>query len=242
MQLKKKKGSSEPGLPSWIVSYGDLVTTLLCFFIILSALAEDQTGVKLCIGLNSFRNRPLLADISGMHNRTRKTVPLKAPGPSVIPKSQDGNKNGSGGGDPDEPEARNLDAELEQFQWYLKEMERNFDLGKLPKVEGQTIVDVHEPLQKDPIRPGVNGQKTLLQMINVLARGDYRVTVIVWATMPSASAWKRATTQSQAITSQAANLLRLSGEARDQLHTQGRIWQHSERRRPVFSVVVAKLQ
>ncbi|MEM1185843.1 MAG: flagellar motor protein MotB [Planctomycetota bacterium] len=38
--MAKRRKAEEPGIPDWIVTYGDLMSLLLCFFILLAAFSE----------------------------------------------------------------------------------------------------------------------------------------------------------------------------------------------------------
>ena len=38
--MAKRRKAEEPGIPEWIVTYGDLMSLLLCFFILLAAFSE----------------------------------------------------------------------------------------------------------------------------------------------------------------------------------------------------------
>ncbi|MFG0292974.1 MAG: flagellar motor protein MotB [Phycisphaerales bacterium JB065] len=38
--MPKKKKKEEPGVPEWVVTYGDMMSLLLCFFILLAAFSE----------------------------------------------------------------------------------------------------------------------------------------------------------------------------------------------------------
>ncbi|MEO0511712.1 MAG: flagellar motor protein MotB [Planctomycetota bacterium] len=38
--MAKKKKAEEPGVPEWVVTYGDMMSLLLCFFILLAAFSE----------------------------------------------------------------------------------------------------------------------------------------------------------------------------------------------------------
>lgn len=38
--MPKKKKAEDPGVPEWVVTYGDLMSLLLCFFILLAAFSE----------------------------------------------------------------------------------------------------------------------------------------------------------------------------------------------------------
>lgn len=38
--MAKKKAANDPGIPEWVLTYGDLMSLLLCFFILLAAFSE----------------------------------------------------------------------------------------------------------------------------------------------------------------------------------------------------------
>jgi len=63
--------SSGPGAPLWMVSFADMMTNLLCFFILLSAFAQKQEGVLLEDGLGSIQRALLSIGLPGtMDGRT----------------------------------------------------------------------------------------------------------------------------------------------------------------------------
>ena len=51
-----KKKKLEPSVPSkaYLVSFGDTMTALLAFFIVLNSLAKEQTGANMYSGTGSF--------------------------------------------------------------------------------------------------------------------------------------------------------------------------------------------
>lgn len=242
---KKRKGEQAQGLPGWIVSYGDLVTTLLCFFITLSALAEDQTGVNLHAGLDSFRNRPLFPDLAGLFNYSSRTVPLQSPSPSTVPDelAKDKKVDSKHNNLIDEgEEGRVIDLEEEQFQRFLSELNRQFQLEKTPSPAGIVTIDVFEPVEGNgtSVQLGPQGQATVWQVLPLLASDSYHVSVTVWATMPSESAWLRATRQAVALVDTIRSEARLQGAARSRIQAAGQPWRYPHRRRPVWSIVVTR--
>ena len=54
--VKKKK--TPPAAPSkaYLISFGDTMTALLAFFIVINSLAREQTGANLYTGTGSFVN------------------------------------------------------------------------------------------------------------------------------------------------------------------------------------------
>jgi chemotaxis protein MotB len=44
--MAKKKEKSEAGAPAWMITYGDMMSLLLCFFIMLVAMSEIKAEEK----------------------------------------------------------------------------------------------------------------------------------------------------------------------------------------------------
>lgn len=59
------KPSAGPGAPLWMLSFADMMTNLLCFFILLSAFAQKQEGVLLEDGLGSIQKALLSVKMPG---------------------------------------------------------------------------------------------------------------------------------------------------------------------------------
>ena len=51
---RKPKPPDKPPSKAYLVSFGDTMTTLLAFFIVLNSLADEQTGANLHAGTGSF--------------------------------------------------------------------------------------------------------------------------------------------------------------------------------------------
>ena len=47
MAVKKKKAEAPAGAPDWMVTYGDMVTLLLTFFVLLLAMSEIKQDQKM---------------------------------------------------------------------------------------------------------------------------------------------------------------------------------------------------
>ena len=80
------------------------------------------------------------------------------------------------------------------------------------------------------------------QVLPLLRRPDYRVTLVVWATMPSDSAWLRAVRQAGQIAEELADETQLPPEARARLVAVGQPWHHVHFDRPVISLTITKTQ
>ena len=53
MKVKRKK-ERKKGAPAYMVSFGDMMTLILCFFILLVSMAEEQNFGLLAKGVGSF--------------------------------------------------------------------------------------------------------------------------------------------------------------------------------------------
>ena len=51
--MARKKKLPEPPSKAYLISFGDTMTALLAFFIVLNSLAQEQTGAKLHAGTGS---------------------------------------------------------------------------------------------------------------------------------------------------------------------------------------------
>ncbi len=47
-----------PGVPEWVVTYGDMMSLLLTFFIMLVSMAEMKQDGKVRAALNALEQRP----------------------------------------------------------------------------------------------------------------------------------------------------------------------------------------
>lgn len=56
MAVSKKKDSGEEGAPAWVVTYGDLVTLLLTFFVLLLSMSEVKQDQKMIEFMQSVKD------------------------------------------------------------------------------------------------------------------------------------------------------------------------------------------
>ncbi len=243
MAIKKKP--DEPG-PSkaYLVSFGDTMTTLLAFFIVLCSLAEDQTGANLHNGTGSFVRALDGLGLPGAFSgeTTSKAVQLQATSPLYLVPApdQETDQNASGPDDNDNG-MRVIDREKEEYQRFLNEMDRMFQVDPLPETNGEATFDFFKKLNPQPPYLPDSYNSILAQVVPLTRRKTHRVEFIVWATTPSRSAWQRAAEEAGQIAKDIATSARLTPEQRDRLQAIGKPWMYTDIKRPVISIVVRKV-
>lgn len=134
-----RKGSPKedrgPGVPAYIVTFSDMVTLLLTFFVMLLSMAEDQSQELFEIGQTSFKRALADFGVSGF-------VVSKASGPEFdYPKAKHKMDEGQ-----DEPEQRAIDPDTEMTRRVILELERTMKISP-SQITGQTknflITDIH---------------------------------------------------------------------------------------------------
>ncbi|HZU38296.1 MAG TPA: flagellar motor protein MotB [Gemmataceae bacterium] len=226
----------------WMMSYADMATTLLAMFIVLSTLGKDQTGISLYNGTGSFVRALDAFGLPGVFSASKKVIQLDTAGPHYLGGMETEDAAGHlWSREPSEDELRVLDIEEEHLQQFLQEMQRQLPLAKWPRTQGQAAVDFYDPLNRQPPLLAARHQEVAWQVVPLLRRSNYRVFVVVWATMPSPRAWMRAANQAQALVEEIANAAELDQAARTRLVPLGQPWPYRNRRRPVFSLVIRKL-
>lgn len=53
-RIKAVRDAAHHGPPPWLMSYGDMMTLFLCFFIVLTTMADKQEGGRMAAGLGQF--------------------------------------------------------------------------------------------------------------------------------------------------------------------------------------------
>jgi hypothetical protein len=133
------------------------------------------------------------------------------------------------------------DRESEVFQRFLNELERFNQVETMPETDGEAVFDIFNHFNREtPYLKQVH-QEALLRVLPTLRRPEYRVDLIVWATMPSESQWERAGLRATEVEQELAQWARLDAEQRSRLRAIGKPWRYSDAKRPVMTIVVRKL-
>lgn len=234
MALKKRRGLPGINPEGWLMSYADMATILLALFIVLSNLGKDQTGVSLNQGLESYRQAAGTFGLGSLLDGAAQPIAPETPNPHFGSESLDPPAD-------DTPPGRSIDAEQEQMQRFLEEMNRSFRVSKLPRVGGEATLDLFDKLNRQPPYLMPRHQAALHPLLALLQRPNYRVTLLVWATTPSDSAWQRAGEQAHAAAAELSAAGRLNQAARSRLTALGQPWRYPNFERPVLSLVIARV-
>jgi hypothetical protein len=237
LRHRKAHGESTINANAWMMSYADMATTLLAMFIVLSTMGKDQSGISLYNGTGSFLHAEESLGLPGFFPSSSHVISLQEAGPHY----QVGEPADAVAGDKGSAtKSRVIDGEEENLQRFLREIDRQFAVAKLPRAGARAAVDFYEPLNRKP--PYLDSAKaaTLKQVLEVLRRPGCRVSLIVWATTPSKSAWERAAAQARLVADDAAKSVGLDDSARMRLLALGQAWRYVDDQRPIMSVIISR--
>ncbi|MCA9027251.1 MAG: flagellar motor protein MotB [Planctomycetaceae bacterium] len=243
MPREKKCPPSGPNM-GYLVSFGDTMTALLAFFIVLNSLAEEQTGANLHSGTGSFVKALHSFGVPGIFSSklSAQAFQLEAPAPLYIVGADelDDSPLNSTGVDEDDDRQRIIDREQEDFQRFLHEVDRWHDVSAQESVDGEVAFDLFAKLGPNGTAPPelLSAARQISQM---LRQDGYEAEVIVWATTPSLTAWPRAIEQAHNLQRELADYLRLD-ESSNKLTSSGRPWNSDSAKRPTVSLVLRRLE
>jgi hypothetical protein len=240
--FRKKAADGAVNTEGWMMSYADMATVLLAMFIVLSTLSKDQTGVSLQKGLESWRDSRQTFGLGGIFSTSSQVVPKREMAPRFVSAEPEPDPDHRGSGPDAENGPRSIDPEHERLQRFLGEMDRQFKVQKLPRVAGSATVDFYDRLTASPPYLTAKQAEVVWQVLPLLGRGNYRVLLIVWATMPSDTAWVRAAVQAHQVADAVAAAAGLDAEARGRLVAAGQPWRYAGFERPVLSLVIARTE
>lgn len=242
---KKKKVDSGPS-KAYLLSFGDTMTALCAFFIVLNSLAKEQTGANLHAGTGSFARSLQSFGVPGVApgDESARAAHFPETSPLYTVSDPDGGPPDPNGTGPDENAdlLRVIDREKEDFERFLNEIGRFAEVSPEVTSAGEMTFDIFNKLGEAP--PYLTG-KTVDAFAEVASHArnpDYRVHVIVWATTPSRTAWARATKQAAGILSEFTQKANLDATSRERVTAVGRPWLFSDVKRPVFSIVVRRME
>lgn len=247
MARKPKKPVEKPS-KAYLVSFGDTMTALLAFFIVLNSFAKEQTGANMHSGTGSFMNSSTSIGLPGgvIGDRTRMMVPKEKPSPiyaveSNKPKSTMQDRLGPD----DEPDQKRIiDRQTENFKRFLTNIARDFKVDETPPTRSQIVFDSFEKFEKsEEFGTSINQKSIRLisEAILKLGRDDFKLEIVVWANMPSKRSLVVASGKAISIRKQVLKLFRLSERQKKRFTVSAKPWLFSDAARPKVSFVVSKL-
>lgn len=236
-------------LPSkaWLMSFGDTMTTLLAFFIVLCSMAEDQTGANLHTGTGSFVNAVRSAGLPGAFGGTKsdRAVQLEQTNPLYAPSNDnavDDPQKDRQGPDSDPNDVPSKDREQEEFSRFLNEIERSAAVEPEITTQGETTFDFFEKLNRDPPYLPENYHDITTQVLPLLRKDKHRVELVVWAATPSRTARSRSSIQAGSIVNTLVQQAGLAPEQAKKLLGTGRTWPYRDLKRPIISLIIHRMR
>ena len=141
---RKKKAPPAPPSKAYLVSFGDTMTALLAFFIVLNSFAKDQTGANMHSGTGSFVNAVSSIGLPGTApgKRSHQVLEKKAPAPiyAVSDPDQDEESPSRLGPDGKGDSKRIIDRQSDEFKRFLTEIGRQFEVNEEPLVRKSFLI------------------------------------------------------------------------------------------------------
>ena len=135
MIARKVSEKKAGGAPSYIVTYSDMITLLLTFFVMLIGMAKDQQDALFEVGQNSFKQAVSDFGLSGSFIRR-----------SSGPQFQHMKRKYHADEGQDESESRSVDAQTEMLRRTILTLEEMMKITP-PRITGKsktfTVADVH---------------------------------------------------------------------------------------------------
>jgi hypothetical protein len=240
----KKRPEDPPPNRAYLVSFGDTMTTLLAFFIVLCSLAEEQTGADLYSGTGSFVKAIESAGLPGKLQSPTSSKVIDKPytGPHYVAEDLEKREPDPRPSGPDEDnDLRSLDRELEGYQRFLGELGRLARLEELATKEGEVTLDFFNVLPANPPYLSPPYREAFQRILPALRREGHQLDVVVWAPSPRPTTWAKAARQAVGIVDEVTKMGRLSADQRSRVRSVGRSWLYRQAKRPVMSVIIRKV-
>ncbi len=244
--MARPEKPEEPG-PSkaYLVSFGDTMTALLAFFIVLNSLAEEQSGANLYSGSGSFVQTTATFRAPGnTHGDTQKTaVPLQTPGPLYIvpPDEETPSDKIASGPDENDDGISIIDREREDFERFVNKLDRYTSVSEMPEATAEVVFDYFNKLKAETPRLDATYRRALGEILPLCFKKDHRVEIIVWAGTPHPNAWARAANTAIDVEHELTKMGNLQPEQLARISFTGKPWIDSVARRPVISVVINRV-
>ena len=189
---RKKKPESGPN-NGYLISFGDTMTALLAFFIVMNSLATNQTGADLYSGTGSFIDVADGMGVPGLFRSGRSAYPqqMHQASPIYIIGDDDDDTVDNQSTGPDDTGERAIvkDYEQDELERFLLQMQQDNAVAPEDQIQGEVAFDLMQPLPKTKDILVEELRKQMLALYPVLKRPGYEMQIQVWATTPAPSAW-----------------------------------------------------
>lgn len=244
-----RRSKSPPSVASkaYLVSFGDTMTALLAFFIVLNSLSVEQSGANLYEGTGSFVRALSSFGLPGLFSGELSRQPFQNAGSSphylVPPEREDFEpERDPSGPDNVEQQDRVIDYEFEAYQRFLHELDRLHETHPEPELLGEVAFDRMNAVPRQPPRLDQGFKEMLGPIAPLLRQRHYTVELVVWATTPNPTAWSRAAEQADELRAEIVQYLSLPDAQSGRLTAVGRPWISSTEKRPFASIIVRRVQ
>ncbi len=242
-----KRKKLEPSVPSkaYLVSFGDTMTALLAFFIVLNSLAKEQTGANMHSGTGSFVNAFSSAGQPGHLSGERSSEVLQqnsqAPIYALAENMEDKSDKNIGPDDEDEL-TRVIDRDKEQFQKFLAELDSQLDLSALPKIKNQVVFDSFEPPDRETGKLSFHAVKLISQAVTKLREPNMTMEIVLWADIPNASGLKRKMDKSIEVRKEVESSFWMKANQKTRIKYRVKPWLFADAKRPYLSIILAEVK
>ena len=247
MAKKRKRPNSEPSR-AYLISFGDTMTALLAFFIVINSMAKEQTGADLYSGTGSFVSSLRAFGIPGKWERpASKHVFQKTDVNPLyvvddrLEKDKKENVKANEGPDEEANPLRVINRQRDSLRRFLIEMEQLGKTEQLPQTSGLVMFDIFEPIESTSPVISENATDVFRRAATLANRGNYQIDIVVWARTPGVTTWKKATMEAEKIRKDLFQRLGVPSRVRSCVSAQGKPWFYRDERRPRFSFAVRKI-
>lgn len=230
----------------YLISFGDTMTALLAFFIVMNSLATNQTGADLYSGTGSFIDVSEGMGVPGLFASGRSTYPSQmhqaAPIYIVGDDDEETVDNKSTGPDDTDEESIVKDYEQDQLERFLKQMQEETTVAPEDLIQGEVAFDMMKSLPKDEDIFVDELKEQMLALSPALRRPGYEMQIQVWATTPAPSAWMRAAAQAEELQRRIPEFLQLTGKDSLKIKAIAGPWHTADLQRPSVSLLVRRTE
>lgn len=244
MARKEKAAASGPN-KSYLISFGDTMTALLAFFIVMNSLAKDQTGADIHSGTGSFIEITNHLGVPGIFDdgMSRYRLQLNESSPIYMVADDQQREPEANGSGPDEDGDNSWirDREQEDYERFLIELERLHEVQPLSKVTGEVSFDRLKKFADEGPLFDADMREIILPLAPQLRDQNFEIEIVVWAPTPSKSAWLRTSLQANQLHGEVTEGLGLSEADAARLKAVAKPWMYSDMKRPIVTVILRKL-